>query len=153
MSADALQRLVARHVTAAAAGSPSLAERAITPHGLRHAAVMEMLRHGVDRSVIALRLGRESMETTQPDRLVHAPCGEILAPPYPRRFGPLSACFDFDLHGPPRHAFLAAPSSVAYYWGERPETARSVAPGETITFTQYLVSSSRWWTPAKTISP
>jgi hypothetical protein len=77
---------------------------------------------------------------TPPDRLVYAPWGEILAPPDPRRFGPLNACFDFELHDPPRQTFNAAGSSVAFYWGERPESARVVAPGETVTFTQYLVA-------------
>jgi integrase/recombinase XerD len=32
---------------------------------LRHTAAMELLQSGVDRSVIALWLGHESMETTQ----------------------------------------------------------------------------------------
>ncbi|BBO79643.1 hypothetical protein DSCO28_02090 [Desulfosarcina ovata subsp. sediminis] len=34
------------------------------PH-IRHTAAMELLHHGVDRSVIALWLGHESVETTQ----------------------------------------------------------------------------------------
>jgi integrase/recombinase XerD len=65
LSSDALQRLVRKHVAAATARCPSLAEKKITPHTLRHATAMEMLRRGVDRSVIALWLGHESMETTQ----------------------------------------------------------------------------------------
>jgi len=36
----------------------------VTPHVLRHTAAMELLAHGVDRSVIALWLGHESIETT-----------------------------------------------------------------------------------------
>ncbi len=32
---------------------------------LRHTTAMELLQHGVDRSVIALWLGHESLETTQ----------------------------------------------------------------------------------------
>lgn len=32
---------------------------------LRHTAAMDLLRHGVDRSVIALWLGHESVDTTQ----------------------------------------------------------------------------------------
>jgi integrase/recombinase XerD len=35
------------------------------PHVLRHTAAMELLQAGVDRSVIALWLGHESIETTQ----------------------------------------------------------------------------------------
>ncbi|MGA8053447.1 MAG: tyrosine-type recombinase/integrase [Burkholderiales bacterium] len=65
LSADALQRLVGKHVAAAAVRCPSLAEKKISPHTLRHSTAMEMLRRGVDRSVIALWLGHESMETTQ----------------------------------------------------------------------------------------
>jgi site-specific recombinase XerD len=65
MSADALQRLVARHVAAAAATCSSLAGRSITPHTLRHTAAMDLLRRGVDLTVIALWLGHESIETTQ----------------------------------------------------------------------------------------
>jgi integrase/recombinase XerD len=37
----------------------------VTPHVLRHTAAMDLLQHGVDRSVIALWLGHESVETTQ----------------------------------------------------------------------------------------
>jgi site-specific recombinase XerD len=37
----------------------------VSPHVLRHATAMDLLQHGVDRSVIALWLGHESMETTQ----------------------------------------------------------------------------------------
>ncbi len=65
MSADALQALVARHLTAAAAKCPALADRQITPHSLRHTAAMDLLRRGVDLTVIALWLGHESTETTQ----------------------------------------------------------------------------------------
>lgn len=65
LSADALQRLVARHAAAAAARCYSLSGRSITPHTLRHTAAMDLLRRGVDLTVIALWLGHESIETTQ----------------------------------------------------------------------------------------
>jgi site-specific recombinase XerD len=42
-----------------------LEKKRVTPHVLRHTAAMELLQSGVDRSVIALWLGHESMETTQ----------------------------------------------------------------------------------------
>jgi integrase/recombinase XerD len=44
---------------------PSLKRKRVTPHVLRHTAAMQLLRHGIDRSVIALWLGHESVETTQ----------------------------------------------------------------------------------------
>jgi integrase/recombinase XerD len=65
LSADALQRLVLRHVATARQRCPSLASKMVTPHTLRHGAAMSMLRRGVDLSVIALWLGHESTETTQ----------------------------------------------------------------------------------------
>jgi site-specific recombinase XerD len=65
LSADAVQRLVSKYVAVATTRYPSLAEKKITPHTLRHSTAMEMLRRGVDRSVIALWLGHESIETTQ----------------------------------------------------------------------------------------
>jgi len=65
LSADAFQRLVTKHVTYAARACPTLAEKSVTPHTLRHTAAMSLLRHGVDLSVIALWLGHESIETTQ----------------------------------------------------------------------------------------
>lgn len=65
LSADALQRLVAKHAAAARRRCPSLVGKKVTPHALRHAAAVELLRRGVDHSVIALWLGHESTETTE----------------------------------------------------------------------------------------
>jgi len=65
MSDDAVERLVAKHVAAARRRCPSLASKRVTPHTLRHTAAMRLLQAGVDRSVIALWLGHESIETTQ----------------------------------------------------------------------------------------
>ena len=65
LSADALQRLVIRHVSTAYESCPTLAKKHVTPHTLRHTAAMDLLRRGVDLSVIALWLGHESSETTQ----------------------------------------------------------------------------------------
>jgi integrase len=70
LSADALQRAVARHVATASRVHPSLTAKTVTPHTLRHTAAMDLLRHGVDLSVIALWLGHESTQTTQ--AYVHA---------------------------------------------------------------------------------
>lgn len=65
LSRDAVERLVAKHATTAAAACPSLAGKRITPHTLRHTTAMALLHAGVDVSVIALWLGHESTETTQ----------------------------------------------------------------------------------------
>jgi site-specific recombinase XerD len=65
LSADAVEYLVAKHRTAAAKVCPSLQHKRITTHGLRHTSAMDLLQAGVDRSVIALWLGHESVETTQ----------------------------------------------------------------------------------------
>jgi site-specific recombinase XerD len=65
LSPDGAQYIVAKHVAAATKVCPSLAEKRVTPHVLRHTAAMELLMAGVDRTVIALWLGHESIETTQ----------------------------------------------------------------------------------------
>ncbi len=44
---------------------PSLQEKRVTPHVLRHTTAVHLLQAGVDRSTIALWLGHESVETTQ----------------------------------------------------------------------------------------
>jgi integrase/recombinase XerD len=65
MSRDAVERLVARHQRTAERHCPTLKRKKVTPHVLRHTAAMQLLQHGIDRSVIALWLGHESVETTQ----------------------------------------------------------------------------------------
>jgi integrase/recombinase XerD len=65
LSRDAVERLLQRHCKVARRQCPSLERKRVTPHVLRHTAAMELLHHGVDRSVIALWLGHESVETTQ----------------------------------------------------------------------------------------
>ncbi|MDA0232806.1 MAG: tyrosine-type recombinase/integrase [Chloroflexi bacterium] len=65
LSRDAVERLVARHCKTAQQHCTSFRNKHVTPHVLRHTAAMELLKSGVDRSVIALWLGHESMETTQ----------------------------------------------------------------------------------------
>jgi integrase/recombinase XerD len=65
LSADAVQRLVSRHVKTARRVCPSLAAKRVTPHTLRHAGAMALLRRGIDLSVIALWQGHESSQPTQ----------------------------------------------------------------------------------------
>jgi site-specific recombinase XerD len=65
LSTDAVERLVEKHAKAAGARCPSILEKNVTPHVLRHSAAMALREQGVDLSVIALWLGHESVETTQ----------------------------------------------------------------------------------------
>ena len=65
LSTDGVEYILAKHVATAQQHCPSLEKKRVTPHVLRHTAAMELLQNGVDRSVIALWLGHESMETTQ----------------------------------------------------------------------------------------
>ena len=65
LSPDAVQYLVSKYAAAAERTCPTLNAKRVTPHMLRHSAAMELLQAGVDRSVIALWLGHESVETTQ----------------------------------------------------------------------------------------
>lgn len=64
-SRDAVERIVRKHVETAANQCPTLKKKRVTPHVLRHTAAMQLLQNGVDRTVIALWLGHESVETTQ----------------------------------------------------------------------------------------
>jgi len=65
LSRDAVERLITKYTRRAQQTCPSLKRKKVSPHVLRHAAAMDLLHHGVDRSVIALWLGHESVETTQ----------------------------------------------------------------------------------------
>ena len=64
LSRDALEHRLATHVAVAVRGQPSLRDKTITLHVLRHTAAMRLLHAGVDISVIALWLGHEQIETT-----------------------------------------------------------------------------------------
>lgn len=65
LSRDAVERLLTKHTTAATATCPALKNKTVSPHVLRHTTAVNLLQAGVDRSVIALILGHESVETTQ----------------------------------------------------------------------------------------
>jgi site-specific recombinase XerD len=65
LSPDSVADLLAKHVARACYACPSLRKKRVTPHVLRHTMAMELLQEGVDRAVIALWLGHESVETTQ----------------------------------------------------------------------------------------
>lgn len=65
LSVHGVQYLLTKHRIAASKVCPSLKEKRVTVHRLRHTMAMDLLQAGVDRSVIALWLGHESVETTQ----------------------------------------------------------------------------------------
>ncbi len=64
LSRDGFAQRLSIHATTGAANYPSLAEKNITPHVLRHTAAMRLPHAGVDIAVIALWLGHESLNTT-----------------------------------------------------------------------------------------
>lgn len=64
MSRDAVEKRVHHHRSKAAACCPSLANKRVSPHVLRHTRAVRMLEAGIDSAVIALWLGHESVETT-----------------------------------------------------------------------------------------
>ena len=65
LSPDGVHYLFVRHCAAASKVCPSLKHKPVTVHVLRHTMALDLLQEGVDRSVIALWLGHESVETTQ----------------------------------------------------------------------------------------
>lgn len=65
LSVHGVQYLLNKHRLAASTPCPSLKHKRVTVHRLRHTMAMDLLQAGVDRSVIALWLGHESVETTQ----------------------------------------------------------------------------------------
>ena len=65
LSTDGVQYMLNKYVATAELACPSLKQKRVTPHVLRHTTAMEMLQAGIDRSMIALWLGHESVTTTQ----------------------------------------------------------------------------------------
>jgi site-specific recombinase XerD len=65
LSSDSVADLLSKQVALACESCPSLRKKHVTPHVLRHSMAMGLLQAGVDRAVIALWLGHESVETTQ----------------------------------------------------------------------------------------
>lgn len=65
LSRDALERRIAKHAATAAQNCPSIGEKKVSPHTLRHTAAMRLLNAGVDTTVIALWLGHETVATTK----------------------------------------------------------------------------------------
>jgi integrase/recombinase XerD len=65
LSVDGVQYLLAKHVAAARQKCPSMKDKRISPHVLRHTTAMNLLHAGAGIAAIALWLGHEHMETTQ----------------------------------------------------------------------------------------
>lgn len=65
LTVHGVQYFLRKHCAAASKACPSLRQKRVTVHVLRHTMAMDLLQAGVDRSVIALWLGHESVETTQ----------------------------------------------------------------------------------------
>ena len=65
LSRDAIEHRITIHTRTATTGCPSLADKHVTAHVLRHTTAMRLLHAGVDTSVIALWLGHEQVGTTQ----------------------------------------------------------------------------------------
>ena len=65
LTVHGVKYMLNKHATTSAAVCPSLKGKRVTVHLLRHTMALEMLQAGVDRAVIALWLGHESVETTQ----------------------------------------------------------------------------------------
>jgi len=65
LSVHGVKYLLDKHAAAATRVCPSLRGKRVTVHLLRHTMALDLLQAGVDRAVIALWLGHESVETTQ----------------------------------------------------------------------------------------
>jgi len=63
LSRDGVEYLLRKHIASALKDCSSLEKKRVSPHTLRHTSAMELLQHGVDRSVIALWLGHETLDT------------------------------------------------------------------------------------------
>jgi site-specific recombinase XerD len=64
LSRDGVAYILQQAVERSATTCPSLADKRVTPHLIRHTSAMHLLQAGVDITVIALWLGHESIQTT-----------------------------------------------------------------------------------------
>lgn len=77
---------------------------------------------------------------TPPDRYLHTVAGELLAPPRSENFGPINACFAYEIGEPPRTAYRGINTAGVYCWGDAEDSALAVPPGETVSVTQYVIA-------------
>jgi site-specific recombinase XerD len=65
LTVHGVQYLLNKHRHASIASCPSLKQKRVTVHRLRHTMAVDLLQEGVDRSTIALWLGHQHIQTTQ----------------------------------------------------------------------------------------
>ncbi|HEY3651870.1 MAG TPA: tyrosine-type recombinase/integrase [Streptosporangiaceae bacterium] len=85
MSRDAVSRLLTKYAELAGTSCPSLKDKTISPHTLRHSAAMALVAAGVDPTVIALWMGHASPLSTRPylhaDMKLKQQAADRLTPP------------------------------------------------------------------------
>jgi integrase/recombinase XerD len=85
MSRDAVSRLLAKYACLASTSCPSLKDKTISPHTLRHSAAMALVAADVDPTVIALWMGHASPLSTRPylhaDMKLKQQAADRLTPP------------------------------------------------------------------------
>ena len=65
LSRDALEQRLAKYTAIAAKSCPTLVEKRVSPHVMRHTAAMRLVNAGVDIVTVALWLGHQNVATTQ----------------------------------------------------------------------------------------
>ena len=65
LSRDGLERRLAKYAAIAARSCPTLGQKRISPHAMRHSAAMRFVSAGVDIATVALWLGHQNVATTQ----------------------------------------------------------------------------------------
>jgi integrase/recombinase XerD len=109
MSRSGVEDRLQNAVNGASDRCPSLLEKNVSPHTLRHTSAMHLLQAGVDVTVIALWLGHESPETTHQyveadvemkrrvlDRVDEPNLGKALRPYVPKPTNSWISSMDFD---------------------------------------------------------
>ncbi|MDT8843489.1 tyrosine-type recombinase/integrase [Paraburkholderia fungorum] len=64
LSRNGVDYILQRAIGRASSHCPRLADKRVSPHVVRHTTAAHLLQAGIDISIIALWLGRESIETT-----------------------------------------------------------------------------------------
>ena len=101
LSRDAVERRIATHAAVAQDRCPSLRNKRLHPHVLRHSCAMSLLQGGVDTTVIALWLGHADVRSTQPylhaDLTIKERALALTTPPSvrPGRYRPTDAVLAF----------------------------------------------------------